>query len=548
MRFVDYDRDSYKTGPGVYKSSFKNAMRLARTEINMAYRAAEQERWKQFDFVVGYEVKVTQNGKHVEDICDCLQGKYNKDFVFRGWHPQCMCYAIPILKTEDEFWELDDTPSENEVTDVPQGFKDWVIDNEERIERAAERGTLPYFLRDNPDEVEKILHPEEEAEIPASTTLSIQERASIRHANRDEEQIRTDWANRKINMLWDYVNEGYLQKECVDRINELKDDIVFGDFEEFNRKAKPLLSQGYRHSTRTQAEVERIEKAWRQKLIRDITLEAARYEPDNVLMDAYIGSMRKARINSDKDMFIGDYENAKRLLAELRRQYTSELKISDAQLKMFGEFEKYHGIKRGKSMTAREADIQSANPDFIPDSATSINCQTCAPAYVLRSQGFDIIATPRIPGSVNDWIAKSHSFDIWENADGSKAKPTLYREWLDSHGYKNMTSELYRKFYEEATTEPGIYITTIGWASGGGHATIIQRFADSTLAYIEPQVYEDSRGIKRSLLELCNDGDKYISKYSQRGIMRVDDKVLKHYCKDSFTGITYDIWSIFGIK
>lgn len=41
----------------------------------MAYRKAEQERWKSFDFVVGYEVKITQNGKHVEDICDCLKGK-----------------------------------------------------------------------------------------------------------------------------------------------------------------------------------------------------------------------------------------------------------------------------------------------------------------------------------------------------------------------------------------------------------------------------------------------------------------------------------------
>lgn len=154
--------EAYHPGQGVYRSSARNAQRLARTEINMAYRTAEQERWKQFDFVVGYEVKTTQNGKHETDICDCLSGKYPKTFKFMGWHPMCLCYAIPLLKTEDEFWSLDDNArSVNEVTDVPQGFKDWVSDNRDRIERAAERGKLPYFIRDNREAVQHILKSEE---------------------------------------------------------------------------------------------------------------------------------------------------------------------------------------------------------------------------------------------------------------------------------------------------------------------------------------------------------------------------------------------------
>lgn len=158
VHFVDADPKAYHPGRGVYRSSVRNAQRLARTEINMAYRAAEQERWKSFDFVVGYEVKITQNGKHVEDICDCLKGKYRKDFKFMGWHPQCMCYTIPILKSEDEFFDDDeDAKSVNEVEDVPQGFKDWVKDNEERIDKAAERGKLPYFIADNRDTVKRIL-------------------------------------------------------------------------------------------------------------------------------------------------------------------------------------------------------------------------------------------------------------------------------------------------------------------------------------------------------------------------------------------------------
>lgn len=124
------------------------SMRLARTESNMAYRMAEQARWRQFDFVLGYEIKLTQNGKHVTDICDELKGKYPKDFVFKGWHPNCMCYAVPILKTEEEFWD-DSLGNANEVKEYPRGFVDWLVDNEEKIKDAEKSGTLPYFLTDN---------------------------------------------------------------------------------------------------------------------------------------------------------------------------------------------------------------------------------------------------------------------------------------------------------------------------------------------------------------------------------------------------------------
>ena len=51
-RWIDYDRSDYKTGSGVYKSSAKNAMRVARSETNIAYRRADNERWQQMDFVL----------------------------------------------------------------------------------------------------------------------------------------------------------------------------------------------------------------------------------------------------------------------------------------------------------------------------------------------------------------------------------------------------------------------------------------------------------------------------------------------------------------
>lgn len=130
------------------------SIRLARSEINMAYRTAENERWKQMDFVVGYEIK--RSGREFPCVvCESLTGKYPKDFVWTGWHPSCRCYKIPILKTEEEFWEWDGrrestTESVNEVKDVPNTFKQWIGTNSQRIADAKRRGTLPYFLKDNP--------------------------------------------------------------------------------------------------------------------------------------------------------------------------------------------------------------------------------------------------------------------------------------------------------------------------------------------------------------------------------------------------------------
>ena len=150
---------AYHPGQGVYRSSYKNALRLAVTETNIAYRTADHERQKALDFVVGIEVHLsgnhTLNGKPFKCMCDDLVGKYPKDFKFTGWHPHCRCYTTPILKTPEEMardtqkllrGEPVDGHSVNEVKDLPQGFKTWMEENKSRIEGAK---TLPYFIKDN---------------------------------------------------------------------------------------------------------------------------------------------------------------------------------------------------------------------------------------------------------------------------------------------------------------------------------------------------------------------------------------------------------------
>lgn len=198
-KWIDYDRDSYKTGAGVYKSSAKNAMRLTRTETNIAYRRADHERWQQMDFVLGQRVQLSKNHPR-PDICDKLQGDYPKEFVFDGWHPQCFCFVTPILVDEEEMAKVNEAflkgekyiPKGKKVTEYPDNFKDWVREHAEDIADASDRGTEPYFIRNNAGVIDEILNPQPKE-------LSIAEKAALRHAARTPEQedaIRRAWAER----------------------------------------------------------------------------------------------------------------------------------------------------------------------------------------------------------------------------------------------------------------------------------------------------------------------------------------------------------------
>ena len=199
-RWIDYDRSDYKTGSGVYKSSAKNAMRVARSETNIAYRRADNERWQQMDFVLGQRIQLSKNHPK-KDICDKLAGDYPKDFVFDGWHVQCFCFATPILIDEDEMAKVTEaflkgekyTPRGKQITEYPANFKNWVRDNKENILASRSRGTEPYFIRNNSAAIDEILNPKPKE-------LTIAEKAALRHEARTPEQeaaIRNAWAERQ---------------------------------------------------------------------------------------------------------------------------------------------------------------------------------------------------------------------------------------------------------------------------------------------------------------------------------------------------------------
>lgn len=160
-QYLRTNRPVANPGQGVYSNPQRNAERLARTEINMAYANADYERWNQQWFVIGIEIRLS-NRHPTFDICDSLKGKYPKEFHFTGWHPNCLCIAIPILAPQEvrdammdyRLGITDKRPTITYVEAMPKAASSWVKENAERINAWS---NTPYWVENNPSFITSLL-------------------------------------------------------------------------------------------------------------------------------------------------------------------------------------------------------------------------------------------------------------------------------------------------------------------------------------------------------------------------------------------------------
>ncbi|HUV00443.1 MAG TPA: hypothetical protein VMW32_05740 [Bacteroidales bacterium] len=130
---------AYKPGPGVYRSSYKNALRLTATEMNIAYRSSDHLRRQQLPFVMG--VKVNLSGRHnVEDICDYNKGTYPVGFRFVGWHPHCYKEGTEVFTADG--WK--------DFRDVEIGDDIWTLNPEtKKLEISTAKSKVEYRYNGN---------------------------------------------------------------------------------------------------------------------------------------------------------------------------------------------------------------------------------------------------------------------------------------------------------------------------------------------------------------------------------------------------------------
>lgn len=213
VRFIEEPLE--KVGMGVYRSARKNALRVARTEINAAYHKARNERWQNEPFVIGQYIHVSPQ-HNIDDICNDLEGRYPKDYVWISWHPQCICTSDPITiqgEEKKEFYkrlmageDMSNYVSPLAVLTMPEKYNQYIKDNSEAIVKAGMRGKLAWHLQDNTKYWAHLSSPSDRKKLGLKAVSSkelILAKAKERHALRTKEQID------KIQSRWDKHRRDY---------------------------------------------------------------------------------------------------------------------------------------------------------------------------------------------------------------------------------------------------------------------------------------------------------------------------------------------------
>lgn len=139
---------NYHPGQGQYRSSYKNALRIAATETNQSYRLSDHERWKKEDYILGIEVHRSKSNRGSCPVCDAMQGQYPKDFKFVGWHPWCICFAVPVMLEGQDFTDYlisGKVPQDKCIKEIPQKAIDFVNEKETNRQNLFVKENLNYF-------------------------------------------------------------------------------------------------------------------------------------------------------------------------------------------------------------------------------------------------------------------------------------------------------------------------------------------------------------------------------------------------------------------
>lgn len=238
VRFVEEPLEH--VGQGVYRSARKNALRVARTEINAAYHKARNGRWANEPFVIGQHIHISPQHDPDEDadICDELEGYYPKDFDWDGWHCQCMCTSDPVMISGEErkqFYkrmlngeDMSGYVSPNSIKDVPDQYKRYIEANGDKIVDAFKRGKLAWHLANNKSYWVKYMDAAQRKQMGVkaiSRREAIQEIAKARHAKRDAAKIQQNWKKRRMTIYTERMNNNLkgiqLEGALLDRYYEV---------------------------------------------------------------------------------------------------------------------------------------------------------------------------------------------------------------------------------------------------------------------------------------------------------------------------------------
>jgi hypothetical protein len=520
---------AFHPGRGVYRSSAKNAARLTRSEINMAYRESDYLRWQSLDFVVGFEVKRSNHEPLCKcDICEKLKGRYPKHFKFKGWHPQCMCYAVPILMDEETFDEneLGDLKAalrgtqykrleaKNVVVDVPDGFKEWVKEHEEA---QANWSSTPYFIKDNftDGKLSKGLNFETKKQIdPVQQQLN-----ALMPQITQARMLANKWGlTVQLQMLDKYVADKDITR-IQSRIATIQLKAA-----EIQQKDADIRAKCSEWGLNTFILDDAMKTPDSSNILRAIDELGKRVENAKQEYKAFINdaneAIKEARtykidisdmlqlvadITGDKREWIMGKASCKEMLDKLKKRIQDAIdeankpkadansiigKYDVSRADNEDEMEKSLGMHKAAAMNHDDANELKGNPNFTLGGGYHINCQSCVVAYEMRRRGYDVEANQNTKRKGNIPYELSYTTEkAWLDDNGNvPKKKRAGGRYVDGYKIKNKTFKVMMSEFEDMTSTPGRYHINFGWKNRrSGHIITMERFKDGTMRVYDPQ-------------------------------------------------------------
>ena len=255
--------NKYRPGQGVYRSAYKNALRLARTEIAAAYRRAAWEKFQADPTVTGIRIALSNNHTTINpktgrpepfyDICDELAGDYPKTFLWTGWHPNCRCEMYPILVTGKELRKMMDAKFEGkaytpeQITKPPKALDEWVANNKER---AKGWENLPYWVRDNKQFIDNDFKANTYSREEYTFTRARGIALAMNRAVEELSRLYPDIENTELAAIHHYTKHGGNYRQLNKQLDK-------GTLTDFNRASASLISKGLEHLPRVTGTVYR---------------------------------------------------------------------------------------------------------------------------------------------------------------------------------------------------------------------------------------------------------------------------------------------------
>ena len=156
--------------------------------------------------------------------------------------------------------------------------------------------------------------------------------------------------------------------------------------------------------------------------------------------------------------------------------------------RMYSEAKGYADDKfdRKTQLFSHSEDIAAVNPNLEKSDAYKENCQRCCPTYLLRLQGYDVIANP--DGFGNDenvnYLLRRAQHVKYVKADGSHPMAHLATK-STTHG-KAEIEEFMKDLPDGAIVEIGCMWNPKKVSKGGGHDFIGEK-VDGVVKYYDPQ-------------------------------------------------------------